>query len=158
MTKARKLISKLDLCGGGSFSTAIFNSDIQLSIYTCSCFISVCPFVALLKETFTDISHVVLVDIKKLSFLTSCVFQFALLNAILSFIWSWFGLRGPRDPKSNNKLTNYHSFLPETFPSVQTERIPYTTRIPCPGQWCWRPWYSYSHGILVLISSLRVSR
>ena len=41
-------ISKLDLCEGGSFSTAIFNSDIQLSVYSISCFtyicLSVCPF------------------------------------------------------------------------------------------------------------------
>ena len=38
-------IAKLDLCEGGSYSTAIFNSDIQLSVYSCSCFISVCRFV-----------------------------------------------------------------------------------------------------------------
>ena len=37
---------KLDLCEGGSFLTAIFNSDIYLSDYYLTCFISVCPFVA----------------------------------------------------------------------------------------------------------------
>ena len=33
-------------------STAIFNSDIQLSVYPFSCFVSVCPFGALLKATY----------------------------------------------------------------------------------------------------------
>ena len=43
--------SKLDLCEGGSFSTAIFISDIQLSVFSFSSFIySVCPFVAFLKR------------------------------------------------------------------------------------------------------------
>ena len=42
------VISKLDLCEGGSFSTAIFNSDIQLSVLILFVFyiIYVCPFVA----------------------------------------------------------------------------------------------------------------
>ena len=31
LTKTEFIISKLDLCEGGSFSTVIFNSDIQLS-------------------------------------------------------------------------------------------------------------------------------
>ena len=53
-------ISKLDLCGGGIISTAIFNSDIHLSVYTFSRFISVCPFVAALKATFAENSHIVL--------------------------------------------------------------------------------------------------
>ena len=43
------VFSKLDLCDAGSFSTPTFNSDIQQSVYSFSCFISVCPFVALLK-------------------------------------------------------------------------------------------------------------
>ena len=53
-----------------TFSTAFFNSDIQLSVYTCSCFISVCRFVN------RPIIHTLfcLVDIKKRSLLTSCVF------------------------------------------------------------------------------------
>ena len=39
--------TKLDLCEGGSFSTVIFNSDIQLSVFPISCLIclSVCHFV-----------------------------------------------------------------------------------------------------------------
>ena len=39
---------KLDLCEGGSFSTAIFNSDIQLSVYSFLLLyicLSVCRFV-----------------------------------------------------------------------------------------------------------------
>ena len=45
------LIYKRDLFEGVSFSTAIFNSGIQLFslFYPLSCFITVCPFVALLK-------------------------------------------------------------------------------------------------------------
>ena len=49
------LISKLDLCEGESL---IFNSDIQLSVYSFSCFISV--FVALLKATYADNLNIVL--------------------------------------------------------------------------------------------------
>ena len=53
------------------FRTAIFNSDIELSVYSFSCFISVRPFVA----TYAENVHIVCpVDIKKRSFLTSCVF------------------------------------------------------------------------------------
>ena len=52
--------SKLDRCEGGSFSTAIFNSGVQISVHSSSSFISVCPFVALLEAT-----YVCLVDIKK---------------------------------------------------------------------------------------------
>ena len=55
------VISKLDLCEGGSFSTAIFNSDIHVKIVSsCSCFISVCRFVALLKATYAENSRIVL--------------------------------------------------------------------------------------------------
>ena len=63
--------SKLDLCEGGSFSTAIlkkdaiFNSDIQQQWHSANsrfrCY--VCPFVALLKTTYAEKSHIV--DIKK---------------------------------------------------------------------------------------------
>ena len=49
--KTLGLISKLNLCKGGSFSSAIFHSGIQLHLFPISCFISVCPFVALLKAT-----------------------------------------------------------------------------------------------------------
>ena len=44
----------------GIFSTAIFNSDIELSVYSFSCFVSVCPFVASLKATDDKNSHIVL--------------------------------------------------------------------------------------------------
>ena len=60
-------MSKLDLCEGGSFSTTIFNSDIQLSVLY--------SFVALLKATNAKnvcIVFVCLFRIKKR--LTSCVF------------------------------------------------------------------------------------
>ena len=35
-------------------------SDIKLSVYHLSCFISVCPFVALSKATFAETLHIVL--------------------------------------------------------------------------------------------------
>ena len=35
-------------------------SDIQLSVYSFSCLISVCPFVALLKVTYAENSRIVL--------------------------------------------------------------------------------------------------
>ena len=53
-------MSKLDFCEGESFPTAIFNSDTQLSVYSCACFIFLCPFVALLKATYAENSHIVL--------------------------------------------------------------------------------------------------
>ena len=46
---------------GRKLSTAIFNSDIQLSVYSFSCFISVCPFVALLKATYAKNLRIVFV-------------------------------------------------------------------------------------------------
>ena len=52
--------SKLDLCDEASFSTAIFNSEIQQSVYSFSCFISLGPFVALLKATYIENQHIVL--------------------------------------------------------------------------------------------------
>ena len=39
------------LRGRKLFNWAIFNSDIQRSVFSFSCFISVCPFVALAKAT-----------------------------------------------------------------------------------------------------------
>ena len=45
---------------GGSFSPTIFNSDIELSVFPISCFMSVCPFVDLSKATFAENSHIVL--------------------------------------------------------------------------------------------------
>ena len=50
-------ISKLDLCEGGSFSTAIFNSDIQLIF---SPFRLLYLFVALFKTMYAENLHVVL--------------------------------------------------------------------------------------------------
>ena len=53
--------SKLDLCEGLSFSTAIFNRDIRFSsVYSFLCFISVCPFVTLLRATYAENLHIVL--------------------------------------------------------------------------------------------------
>ena len=52
--------SKLNLCEGGSCSTVIFNSNIQLSYFSFSCFISVCPFVTLVKAMYAENSHIVL--------------------------------------------------------------------------------------------------
>ena len=78
------VISKHNLCEGRSLSTTVFNSDIQLSFFfSFSWFISVCPFVALLKATYAENSHIVLSSryyknknkIKKRSFLTSCLFR-----------------------------------------------------------------------------------
>ena len=51
--------SKLDLCYGGSFSTAIFNSDIPLRFASFSRVIYCFPFVALLKATYAENSHIV---------------------------------------------------------------------------------------------------
>ena len=41
------IISKLDLCEGGIVWKPIFKSDIKIDVYHISCFISVCPFIAL---------------------------------------------------------------------------------------------------------------
>ena len=57
LLKTNQTFSKLDLCDGGSFSTAIFNSDIQLSFYP---FRVLYPFVALLKATYAKNVHIVL--------------------------------------------------------------------------------------------------
>ena len=62
-------LSKLDLCEGGSFSPTIFNSDIELSVFPISCFMSECPLVALSKATYVAKIRTLfgLVDIKKRS-------------------------------------------------------------------------------------------
>ena len=52
--------SKLDLCEGGSFSTAISHSDIQLRVYSLFPVLCLCPFVALLKAACAENSHIVL--------------------------------------------------------------------------------------------------
>ena len=53
--KTGKGVSKLNLCEGGSLLTAIFKG-----VYTCSCLISVCPFVTLLKAMYAHNLHIVL--------------------------------------------------------------------------------------------------
>ena len=58
--ECRLQLGLLEIYEGGSFSTAIFNSDIQLSFFSFSCFISVCPFVALLKATYAENMHIAL--------------------------------------------------------------------------------------------------
>ena len=69
------VISKLDLCEGGSFLPTIFKSDIEPSVYHILCFISVCPFVALSKaKSAENVQFVLSSPIKTRSFLTSCVF------------------------------------------------------------------------------------
>ena len=66
---------KLDLCEEEAFELHIVNSDIQLSVYSISCFISVCPFVALLKATYAENSHIVLsCRYYKAFIFTCCVF------------------------------------------------------------------------------------
>ena len=57
-TRQQIKFSKPDFCEGGSFSSAIFNSDIQLSVYSLSCLISVCPPVALLTATYAENWHI----------------------------------------------------------------------------------------------------
>ena len=47
-------------CEGGSVSKQIFKSDIKISVYHVSCFISVCPFGALSKAKFAENVHIVL--------------------------------------------------------------------------------------------------
>ena len=44
----------------GSFSTAIFNSDIQLRVFSPFRVLYVCPVVASLKATYAENSHIVL--------------------------------------------------------------------------------------------------
>ena len=47
--------SKTERTFSNSISTVIFNSGIQHSMYSFLCFISVCPFVVLLKATYAEI-------------------------------------------------------------------------------------------------------
>ena len=54
------VISKLDLCEGGSVWLAIFTSDIKLGVDHISCFIFVCPFAAVSKATVAENVHIVL--------------------------------------------------------------------------------------------------
>ena len=82
------IISKLDLCEGGSFSTTILKSDIKLSVYHISCFISVCPSVALSKAKFAENVYIVLSSpYNKVFIFTSCVFWFA------TYLFIWFSYR-----------------------------------------------------------------
>ena len=77
--------SKPYLCEGGSLSPTILNSEIELSVFSISYFISVCPFVAMSKAMYAENSHIVfcLVDITKRLFLTSCVFWFIQIFVVL---------------------------------------------------------------------------
>ena len=101
---------KLNLCKGGSFSAVIFNSDIELSFFSFSCFVSVCLFVALLmgKDMLKICTFVCLVDMKKRSFLTSSVFWW-------NFIDPFIGIGYPREshcaavPHSNISLCQWVS-------------------------------------------------
>ena len=68
------LISKLYLCGGGSFSPTIFKSDIKLSVYHISCF-SLRRFIEG-KNIPKMCTLFCLVHIKMRSFLTACEFWF----------------------------------------------------------------------------------
>ena len=78
--------------------TPIFNSDIQLSVYSFSCFTSVCPFVALLKAACAENSHIVFSCRylkQKRPFLTSCVLSYELPHRErwLSRIWTLIRMR-----------------------------------------------------------------
>ena len=68
---------------GGSFSTAIFNSDIQLRVYSFSGFISCRVYRFVKGNVCQKFAHCFkcLIDIRKRSFLTSCVLWFAFLDA-----------------------------------------------------------------------------
>ena len=71
----QRSFSKLDLCEGGRFSPTIFNSNIELNVSPISCFIYVCPFVALSKATYAENSHIVWSSRHSKAFIfTSCVF------------------------------------------------------------------------------------
>ena len=70
--------SKLDLCEGWSFQLRS-SSDIQRSVYSFSCSISVCHFVK--RQRVPKIRTFCLVDIKKRLFLTSCV--------LISLVYIW---------------------------------------------------------------------
>ena len=60
---------------GGSFSTAISNRDIQLSVYSFSCFRSVCRFAK--GNVCRQFAHCFALSILKTrSFVTSCVFRY----------------------------------------------------------------------------------
>ena len=86
-------ISKFDLCecGTGSVWKRIFKSDIRISVYYSSCFIYVCPFIALLKAKFAKNVHIVLSSHYIAFIWTSCVFWFVSLNANSnSHLCFWF--------------------------------------------------------------------
>ena len=72
---------------GGSISTRPTDGDSQLSVSSLSCFVSVCPPVALIKAIriyiYAEHVHIVLsCHVKKRSFSTSCVFLFVYLRTL----------------------------------------------------------------------------
>ena len=82
-------ISKLHLCEGGSFPTVIFYSDIQQSFFLLFMFyicLSVCRFVLKAIYGVKVCTLFCLVDIKKCSFSTSCVFWFLSQRSSLGVI------------------------------------------------------------------------
>ena len=53
--------NKLDLCeGGGSFSPTTFKLTFEINVYLISCFIYVCPFLALSEAKLAENVHIVL--------------------------------------------------------------------------------------------------
>ena len=83
--------------GGGSFSTAIFNSDIQLCFFPLLVFYICLSIWRFVKKVPKICALFCLVDIKKLSFLTSCVF---------CSVWWW----RKKKRAGNTKLFNSSSF------------------------------------------------
>ena len=81
-------ISKLNLCEGGSFSPTIFTSDIDSIELSVSTFRVLYLFVE--GNICRKLALFFLVDIKKRSFLTSCVFWFAFLNASSHLCFNFF--------------------------------------------------------------------
>ena len=88
MRNSGKNNSELDLCDGGSLSPTIFISDTKLSVYHISCFISVCPFVALSKAKFAKNVQIILSSpyykafIFKLLYVSICLLYQALLISL----------------------------------------------------------------------------
>ena len=59
----QSISAKLDLCEGGCFSTAIFNGDIQVSVFSpVRVLYLACPFVALLKATYAEKNRTLFFD------------------------------------------------------------------------------------------------
>ena len=102
-------------------------SDIQLSVYTCSCFVSVCPFVALLKATEIR-TWLFMVDTKKRSFLSSCLIGLeparpdqANLN---DHQCSRARVRSPVFTSDNDVIPNFGDWLSGSFSGYSGLRLP----------------------------------